>query len=261
MADSDVSSFGSQESYAASPHERFEPRLDPLHEIGSYQTHQTHHTTGSGWSVKHSSAPIEEFMLRWEQPNVRNRSYAIRAAGDPIVDQRDIPTRPNSGVTKSLPPGAQPLSPHSTDQMLQRDWQGQTSFKDGKLNQYRHVYRGKPFRPSGGLQGRATFLMASKTNGFGYYTRPAVKQNSPASIVREVDTLRRRLSELTAESHRIAGRTPSRRRFLAAATAAATRREERAAAETRRAATARAQSSSAQRRHARLGGTGRVYIK
>ena len=85
----DLSSFDSQASYAAVSG-RFEPRLDPLLESnslagGSYQTYQTHQTTGSGWSCKHSSAPIEEFLLRWEEPNTRNRSYAIRAAGEPII--------------------------------------------------------------------------------------------------------------------------------------------------------------------------------
>ena len=103
-------------------------------------------------------------------------------------------------------------------------------------------------------------MMTSGNNGFGYYTRPAVKQNSPASVVREVDTLKRRLSELTAEAHRIAGRTPSRRRFLAAATAAAVRREERAKRETLRAETARSLASSGQRRHARYCGKESVYI-
>ena len=262
----DLSSFDSQASYAAvSSNGRFEPRLDPLLESnslagGSYQTYQTHQTTGSGWSCKHSSAPIEEFLLRWEEPNTRNRSYAIRAAGEPIIDQSEIPTRPNSGVTKSAPPDAQPSSPHRKSQLLQQEWGGEKPLKERKVRDYRHVYRGKPFRPSGALQGRAAFMMTSGNNGFGYYTRPAVKQNSPASVVREVDTLKRRLSELTAEAHRIAGRTPSRRRFLAAATAAAVRREERAKRETLRAETARSLASSGQRRHARYCGKERVYI-
>ena len=205
----DLSSFDSQASYAAvSPNGRFEPRLDPLLESNSlagasYQTYQTHQTTGSGWSCKHSSAPIEEFLLRWEEPNTRNRSYAIRDAGEPIIDQSEIPTRPNSGVTKSAPPDAQPSSPHRKSQLLQQEWGGEKPLKEHKVRDYRHVYRGKPFRPSGALQGRAAFMMTSGNNGFGYYTRPAVKQNSPASVVREVDTLKRRLSELTAEAHRL----------------------------------------------------------
>ena len=181
-----------------------------------------------GSSNRHfASGPVEEFLDRWERPNHRNRSYDLRSNADPIVTHEHLPSRPNSAIGKGfhypekvdrrkLPPSRYGDGGKHVPQILQQEWNGNTSFTLDKLHDFRQYSPPKkPFRPST-VQTRTDFMISTATNFGGHYTRPQTGQSTPAAVAREYDALKRRLYELNAQARRVAGKHPSRstRRFL-----------------------------------------------
>ena len=175
-----------------------------------------------------ASAPVENFLERWEQPNKRNRSYDLRSGADPIATHDYLPPahprqrpRPRADRRK-LPPSRYGSDDHHVPQILQKEWNGTTSFALDKLHDFRQYSPPKqPFRPAT-TQTRTDFMISSASNFGGHYKRPQTGQATPAAIAREYDALKRRLYELNAQARRVAGKHPSRatQRLTSAATAA-----------------------------------------
>lgn len=100
-----------------------------------------------------ASAPVEDFLSRWEQPNKRNRSYELRSGADPIAGHDYLPaaTHPPPRVARrpdrrKLPPSRYGSDDHHVPQILQQEWNGTTSFALDKLHDFRQSAR--PASPS-----------------------------------------------------------------------------------------------------------------